>query len=75
MLLEQLTKTQKLWAVTIFLVATVIAETVWGAGVLVGYITMTLYMVRLGARTIHAFVQGVNEGDDPRCAKRPRDDP
>jgi len=45
--------------------------------VLAQFITIVLLyaFVRIGACTIHAFVQGVNEGDDPRFAKRPPDPP
>ncbi len=38
-------------------------------------LSLTYFLVRLGACTIHAFIQGVNEGDDPRFAKRPPDPP
>jgi hypothetical protein len=45
------------------------------AAMIVGALVVLALAVRLGARCIHAFIQGINEGDDPRYAKRPPDDP
>ncbi len=56
-------------------VAFAVAEAFWSAGIFVIFALILFFSARLGARTIHAFIQGVNEGDDPRFAKRPPDDP
>ena len=42
---------------------------------IVAVLVLLILATRLAARTIHAFVQGVNEGDDPRHAKLPSEPP
>jgi hypothetical protein len=66
----------KMLALSVAAIAGVIASitrpdllAVGGAGALL------FLLLRLVARTLHAFIQGINEGDDPRQQKLPPDDP
>ncbi len=63
------------WVWAIVTVMAAISEQSWRPGIIVVLFVPIFHLARLGARTIHAFIQGVNEGDDPCRAKRPPLDP
>ena len=75
MILKSPTGNQVILAFIVVAIATLIAEWLWDAGGYVGLALPLFLAARVGAQTIHAFVEGINEGDDPRTAKRPPDPP
>jgi hypothetical protein len=45
------------------------------ASVVAGALIMLFFIFRLAALSVRAFIQGINEGDDPRRANRTADRP
>jgi len=75
MILNEPTGNQVVSGLAIVCVASLTAEWLWGTGGVFGLALPLFLAIRLGAQTIHAFIEGINEGDDPRRAKRPPDAP
>jgi hypothetical protein len=64
------------WALSLGLIAeAILAVTCPRVLAFIPVLACLFFSVRLGANTIRAFVQGLNEGQDPRHAKRPPDAP